>query len=283
MYTLSNAELSVSILDPVADVARLGSRYCTGGYIWQVNDAHKGELLSGPEFPKEPNTFDGQGMPDMFQRPLGTEGVPVGGEVGCVGVGRVRRTSPIEPFDVRHNREVIEFVDWEVTPAAAVITMRTQATFREWAYRLERAVSLQGRLIHSRTDIQNVGQIPLPVRWFAHPFFPLTDDNVLCRFSIPVGMPANPGYFLSPESYVVRHADHNWQRGWYQPLEYEKTAGSLNAVEKHPKTGQVSVATDFMPTFLPIWGNDRTFSFEPYFEKELAPGEGAAWSIQYGF
>ncbi len=147
MYTLSNAQLSVSILDPVADAARLGSRYCTGGYIWQVNDPQKGELLSGPEYPKEPNTFDGQGMPDMFHRPLGAEGVPVGGEVGCIGVGRVRRSSPIEPFDVRHNPQVIEFVRWEVIPVADAITMRTQAAFQEWAYRLERAVSLEGRQV----------------------------------------------------------------------------------------------------------------------------------------
>jgi hypothetical protein len=41
--------------------------------------------------------------------------------------------------------------------------------------------------------------------------------------------------------------------------------------------------TDFLPSFLPIWGNDRTFSFEPYFEKELAPGEGAEWNIEYRF
>ena len=42
-----------------------------------------------------------QGAPDMFHRALGAEDVEVGGEVGCIGVGRVRRTSPIEPFEWR--------------------------------------------------------------------------------------------------------------------------------------------------------------------------------------
>lgn len=283
MFTLTSTELSVSILDPVVDKARLGSRYCTGGYIWQVNDITKGELIAGPEFPKEPNTFDGQGMPDMFIRSLNGDIARVGDEVGCIGVGRVRRTSPAEPFDVRHNREVIEFVPWEVVPTTDTITMRTQQTFQDWAYQLERKVSLQGRTIQSRTAIRSQGKAVLPVRWFAHPFFPITVDEVLCKFSIPVSMTENPGFFLNQEGFVTRKSAHYWQRGWYQVMEYDQAGSSLSVVEKHPKVGQVTTVTDFMPTFLPIWGNANTFSFEPYFERELAPGEEAAWSIEYHF
>lgn len=283
MYTLKNQALTVLILDPVADVAREGSRYCTGGYIWQVIDADKGELLSGPEYPKEPNTFDGQGMPDMFHMPLGAEGVPVGGEVGCIGVGRVRRTSPLEPFDVRVNREVIEFVQWDVVQADGSITMRTQHTFKGWTYKLERSVRLEGRNVHSRTQIESLGEAVLPVRWFAHPFFPITEDNVMCQFGFPASMEENPGYYFNDDKFVVRKADHNWKRGWYQVMEYDKNGPAFTAVQKHPKVGKVTVVTDFTPTFLPIWGNDRTFSFEPYFERQLATGECAAWSIEYRF
>jgi hypothetical protein len=283
MYTLKNTHISVSILDPVTDQARLGSRYCTGGYIWQVTDARQGELLTGPEYPQEPNTFDGQGMPDMFHRPLGAEGVALGGEVGCIGVGRVRRTSPVEPFDVRHNREVIEFVRWEVGAGEDQVEMATEAAFRNWAYRLKRTVTLNGRTLASSTAIRNLGDAALPVRWFPHPFFPLTPDEILCRFSIPVSMPENPGYFVNPEGYITRKKEHDWRRGWFQPVDYQKADSSLTTVEKHPKVGQVTVVTDYLPSFLPIWGNDRTFSFEPYTERELAGGEEAAWSIEYTF
>jgi hypothetical protein len=284
MYTLASQSLIVSILDPLADRARLGSRYCTGGYIWQVSDVEKGELIAGPEYPKEPNTFDGQGLPDMFHRPLlPAEGVPVGGMVACIGVGLVRRTSPVEPFEVRHNPEVEAFVDWDVEAGGDTITMRTSHSFHGWAYQLEREVSLRERTIHSRTAIRSTGVDPLPVRWFAHPFFPLTEDNVLCRFSLPVSMPENPGYSLNSQGFITRKADHDWQRGWYQPLDYEKTPAGITVVEKHPKIGQVTTVTDFCPTFLPIWGNHRTFSFEPYFERELASGDGAEWSIEYTF
>jgi hypothetical protein len=100
---------------------------------------------------------------------------------------------------------------------------------------------------------------------------------------MPVSMADNPGYFFDSQAYVVRKADHNWQQGWYQPLDYEKTGSGISVVQKHPLVGEVRVETDFMPSFLPIWGNARTFSFEPYFEKRLAADEGAIWQISYTF
>lgn len=283
MYALSNSELTVFILDPVADTARLGSRYCTGGYIWQVTDSKQGELLSGPEYPKKPNTFDGQGAPDFFIRTLGAEDAPLGGEVGVIGVGRVRRSSPVEPFDVRHNREVIEFVQWEVICAQNSVTMRTRGAFREWAYTLERVVSLERRTLHSVTSIHNTGLVLLPVRWFAHPFFPLTADGVLCRFSLPFRLDENPGYRVNAEGFVARQPEHDWSTGWYQPVDYVQDGAPLTVIQKHDRVGQVTAVTDFAPCFLPIWGNDRTFSFEPYFEREFAPGQSATWGIQYTF
>ena len=66
MHTLENEELSVSILDPLADHERFGTRYCTGGYIFQVKNSRLGNLLSGPTYPDDFNVFDGQGIPDSF-------------------------------------------------------------------------------------------------------------------------------------------------------------------------------------------------------------------------
>ena len=66
MYSLKNESLEVSILDPLADQQRFGTRYCTGGYIFQVVDPKLGDLLSGPTYPDSFNVFDGQGIPDAF-------------------------------------------------------------------------------------------------------------------------------------------------------------------------------------------------------------------------
>lgn len=285
MYTLRNDQLSVSILDPAADQKRLGSRYCTGGYIYQVSDPLRGELLSGPHYPDpEPNVFDGQGAPDMFFTPLLPGEVPLGGEVGCIGVGRVRRTSPREPFDVRFNPEVVEFLPWQVDLEGGELTMKTEQTFHDWAYTLSRQVSLRGRTVLSRTALASHGKAALPVKWFAHPFFPLTPDNVLCRFSIPLEMPETPGYFFNADGFVCRRPEFDWTKGGcYLPFAVKAAGPGIQVIEKHPLAGEVKAETDFMPGFLPVWGNDKTFSFEPYFIRDLAQGEAAVWSIAYTF
>jgi hypothetical protein len=285
MYTLKNAQLGVSLLDPITDQKRLGSRYCTGGYIYQVTDAEKGELLAGPHYPApDPNVFDGQGAPDMFQTALMPGEVAVGGTVGCIGVGLVRRSSSHEPFDVRFNPEVIEFLTWEVNQIPDSIRMTTRQTFRDWAYNLTRTVTLEGRKVVSKTAITSQGTADLPVRWFAHPFFPLTPDQVLCKFSLPLEMPENPGYYYNADGFICRKADFDWTRGgYYQPFHITAPGSGFKVVEKHPKVGQVTAETDFMPTFLPIWGNANTFSFEPYFIRSLGQGQSAEWSITYQF
>jgi hypothetical protein len=282
MYTLANGELTVAILDPVADRDRCGSRYIVGGYIFQITDASQGELLSGPEYPNpRPNLFDGQGAPDHFVTVLGE--APVGGEVAGIGVGRIRRTSDQEPFSVRHNPEVAHFLPWEVSQQNDNITMQTEDQFKDWAYHLTRTVRLHERTVQVQTAIENRGTTTLPIRWYAHPFFPLTPDRVYCKMSPVVTMPENPGYFLNEEGFICQKPDYEWEKGHFQLLDFDKSGESMTFTQRHPLVGEVTAATDFMPDWLPIWSNHRTFSFEPYYIRELAPGEAAAWSIAYHF
>jgi len=289
MYTLENAALAVSILDPVADQVRLGSRYCVGGYIYQVTDPEHGDLLTGPQYPDPyPDTFDGQGAPDMFSTALGTkeagaEEIPVGQDVGVIGVGLVRRTSPLTPFSVRHNPEVTAFLPWQVEADKTTITMRTDQSFQDWSYALTRRVALEGRTIHSTTEITSTGKAILPVRWFAHPFFPLTADRIYSRFSLPVSMPENEGYFLNSEGFICQKPEHDWGRGAYQALTYNKPTSGITITQKHPDVGEVLTTTDFAPDFLPVWSNANTFSFEPYFDTKLGQNESTAWRISYQF
>lgn len=284
MYTISNDQLSISILDPKTDLERCGSRYCVGGYIYQITDAQQGKLLSGPQYPDPyPDVFDGQGAPDMFFTPLGAEDAAVGDAVGVIGVGTVRRTSDIEPFSVRHNPEVINFLPWSVSESESSITMETEGSFGEWAYRLRRTVTLAGRTIRSETAIESTGAATLPVRWFPHPFYPPTEDGAQCRFSIPVTVPENDAYFVNEDGFICEQPDFNWQRGSFLALEFEQTEEQVTIEQRHPILGTVRAVTDYAYDFLPIWGNANTFSFEPYFNAALETGESAGWSILYEF
>jgi len=203
MFTLKNDSLYVSVLDPVADRGRLGSRYCTGCYIWQVTDMRLGELLSGPAYPDPaPPVFDGQGAPDAFERALGHESARVGDEVLVIGVGKVLRSSGITPFHSRHNPQVTCFCEWNIIQGSDSITMRTSQEFGEWSFNIIRSLILKDRILRLVSMIESSGNTEIPIRWFAHPFFPHTESMRCCSFSLPVKLPGNPGFMLDSEGFV---------------------------------------------------------------------------------
>ena len=113
MFTIGNDSLSVTLLDPVADRDRFGTRYCTGGYIFQIKDSTKGDLLSGPTFPDSFNVYDGQGIPDAFnQAPLRPRGKP-GPEALVLGIGLC---------DLAQDR-VLEFCHWDSSPKSVLVEL----------------------------------------------------------------------------------------------------------------------------------------------------------------
>lgn len=271
MYTLGNDKLTVEILDPAADQARFGTRYCTGGYIFQITDVARGPLLTGPTYPASFNWFDGQGIPDSFNlRPLRD---PAAAEPLALVVG-------VGVCDLRQNT-VVEFCRWEVAAESSAIRMQTAHAFAGYALDLERTLTLSGRTVRSTTRVHNTGKQALPLAWFPHPFYPQPDGAELCRLSIPVTMSENAGYELAPSGFISRTAQPD-QRGFYQALDHAAHS-PLVVLQRHPVLGLVGATTSYVPCFFPIWGNQHTFSWEPFFERTLAAGQEATWWIEYDF
>lgn len=283
MYELTNNELTVQILDPYTDSKYLGSRYCVGGYVWQVIDPKHGKLLSGPQYPNpEPDTFHGQGAPDMFLKTLGGELSAVGEHVGVIGVGNILRTTA-EPFHVATNRNVVAPIEWKIERAASRLQMGGEHSHRNWSYSLSRDVSLTNRAVRITTALLNQGPAMLPLCAFAHPFFPPTRANRQCKLSLPVMPFENPGLVLDSEGWISRKPDHDWVNGAYQILDYEATGDGMTITQKHDAVGQVVTVLDFLPNRVAIWGNDRTSSFEPFIERDMAPATTVEWSVEYRF
>ena len=275
MLTLKNESLAVSVLDPIADSGRLGTRYCTGGFIFQIEDAARGILLSGPTFPDSYNLFDGQGAPDAFQPHLVVEQDPSGKPSLVLGIG----IGLIDPAaDQRRDR-----CTWDIGGGAGTLIFRTTQSAGPWSLKLERRLVLRGRTLRSQTALANTGSRHIPFQWYPHPFFPLYPGGECCRVSVPVTLPENPGYELSENGFLVIK-DLPWT-GTRNHLQLLGLAGDrpVSFLQKHPVTSLASAVCDYVPSRLPVWGNAHTFSFEPFYERNLSPQEEARWSITYDF
>jgi hypothetical protein len=274
MFTLSNDQLAVTLLDPNNDRDKLGARYCAGGYIFQVTDNTLGALLSGPTYPNSFNTFDGQGIPDAFNlSPLRAVGEP--SEALIIGVG----VCDLDPNYTRNG--VKSFNDWACDAGETHIRMTTRQSYHDWSLNLDRVVRLHGRTVRSEITLANEGRAPIQMRWFPHPFYPHSGD-ALCKVNIPLGPIASEGYALSEDGWIHRK---NWPWpgiGHYLPLPHAAQA-PLVIQQRHPMLSIVTATCSYVPDFFPIWGNANTFSWEPFFERTVAPGQELSWWIDYDF
>jgi hypothetical protein len=236
-----------------------------------VSDAVHGPLLTGPTYPESFNTYDGQGIPDAFNLSPLREPASKELEVLIIGVGLCDLAAD----------QVLDFSPWEVEQKGARLRMKTAQGYQRYGLELERVITLEGRTVRTSIHVANTGAISLPLRWFPHPFFPQPPSGELCRFNIPVSFPDNPGYYRADSGFIHRKAEPD-QVGFYLPFDHEAHA-PLVVVQRHPALGLVAATFSYTPCFFPIWGNHNTFSWEPFLERSVAPGQSTQWSVSFDF
>jgi len=279
-----SAPLSLDLIDPndAGDQSLLGSRYCAGGYVWQVYDGGGNPLLSGPHYPNpKPPVFDGQGIPDMFETPLGGEDGAVGDQVCVIGVGLVEKSSGIVPFHPRNNPHVTQFCKWHVDKGRDWAIMNTAQSFGDRSITLRKEVRLDGNRVAFVNTVSNVGKEAVNLRWFAHPFFPIDDDFVCGKISPMASMPDNAGYEANGDGEIRMKPGYLWERGLFQVLYVPLTKLRFNV--PHYLVGSIVLETDYDVVRCAIWGNSRTFSFEPFTQRAVGVGEEASWGIGVEF
>jgi hypothetical protein len=281
VHQLKNATLRVDVLDPVAEASRLGPRFCWGGYVWQVHDVDAGPLLRGPHWPaEEPPPFDGQGLPESFRhRTLDGRRLTWRGDQGvALGAGELRADAANGAVSVTKP------CTWQLTPFADRLIFSTQHEAAGFSYELARTVELAGRELRSHTKLTNRAEERLTLEWFAHPFF--APGPELARAELPAGttIADNPGFALAARALTQKRAFVRQNDGHMDRVKLpdgERVVATL----PHPNAQIASIRfeTSFVPTTCVIWGNDRTFSIEPYLTLDLAPGEAKEWSVSYRF
>lgn len=281
MLTIRNESLEACVLDPVADRARMGGRYCWGGYCNRIRDAEGRELMSGPEFPELPSAFNGEGIPEVFrfenkveQSFLTFDESGHGLIIGC-GLAHI----DLEKWSSMG--EVTEPCEWQIEHEDARIRMRTQHAYSNWSYRLTRVLRLEGRTLYSETVLENTGKA-FTLQWYAHPFFPLIDGLCACRFAVKTAVCEETGYCCREDGWIEMRTGYDWQKGCFEWLRREP-GRKLDAEIRHPLCGSVRMRGDFPVDTMPVWANAHTLSIEPYLKKKMAAGERYSWSLKYEF
>lgn len=293
MITIKNNFLTAELLDPVGDFEKTGSRYCVGGYVWQIYDKIGRSLLSGPKFPDNfPPVFDGQGMPEAFEIPLGGGDCAVGENVCVIGVGLVEKSSDVEPFHPRNNPNVVLYCGWDVERGDDFVVMTTQQIFEDKSIILRREVRLVDSCIKSISTINNVGDTDVRIRHFAHPFFPLNKkfscgkidlikNNTLSYQDKNIKLSDNAGYEIDDGGVIFMKRDYPWERGLFQLIDVPNE--KLQFTVAHPIADNIVMQTNFNVVRCPIWANANTFSFEPFFDCVAGIGKNISWGIEYLF
>eukprot|EP01051_Picozoa_sp_SAG22_P013493 SAG22_NODE_1517_length_4241_cov_6.138098_2_plen_284_part_00 len=226
----------------------------------------------------------GEGLPDSFShRPLQDPALPDGAALG-VGVGLK---------DAAELNTVLEPCSWTVAelpvlPGAAggpALKFTTEQQHGSFRLALERTVSLIGRTVRVETVLRNRGGLRIPIVWHPHPFYPWPHTPALMKANMALSVRdgAPTGFGVDDAGYICRkfvwtESDDPCAMGYLQHADER-----LMLVQNHPVVGMVAARTSYVPTFFPIWGNSRTFSWEPYFERTVTMGDEEHWSIDYEF
>jgi hypothetical protein len=271
MYCLSNKHLRVELLDPVGDQHRFGTRYCCGGYIFQVHDAQRGPLLSGPTYPESFNTFDGQGIPDTFNHiPLRDKN---GGDdsVLILGIGICNLVRD----------EVTQFIPWKVEKQEKEITFTARHVYGPYDIELIRTVKLENRSVLSKTTVCNHSSAFVPISWYPHPFFPQPIEDELCCLNLEIKPFEHKAYHQGSNGFLMRRLPPKTP-GYFMALDHGFDR-QLYALQRHDVVGMVGIRGDYIPAGFPIWGNEKTFSIEPYVERTVFSEMVTSWQIAYDF
>ena len=283
MIALTNDSLEVQLLHPIHDREKLGTRFCTGCYVYQINDSVHGPLLSGPEYPSPtPSVINGQGLPEVFQHTLFHDPHEVPEQKLIIGVGLVENSPGLQNRQSHFTSRVEQYCDWHIEGKPDTIVMETHQESEDWGLDIKRTIQLTDRTVRLSTSIRNTLSSPLPVRWFAHPFFPVPPGGQCCSIEGVTELEPNAPFLVDAEQWVMMHPGYRWREGYF--LETHGADGiQLRALQHHPHVTRIRLTGDFPLMKIALWANDRTFSIEPFISATLQTGEELEWSMRYTF
>ena len=276
LLVLARGPWRAAVFDPRSSPAALGARYVHGGYVQSL--WHGDRCLTARANDRW-DPYVGEGLPEVFELPLGFAAAAEGEPYLRIGAGRLIRTGrgasagglPATP------------VAWEVVDhSAAAVTMACRDAIEQGGkaigYELVRSVCIEDDGLSSTTRLTLHVPWSHPMGWFAHPFFAQTAGDAT-GFALPGGAEVLSG--LRKDGPLWRlPADGGL--GNVVGLWGSREAIGL-ALDPALGGGRVELTLDRPLDHLVVYASRRAASPEPQLARAFKDGETASWTLRYRF
>ncbi len=276
-FDLVHGAWTARVFDPRPDPHALGARYVHGGYVSELR--HRDRVLSArPQATWDP--YVGEGLPEVFEGPLGFHACAEGEPFLRIGAGRLARHGDGWP---QARGPLVGTVDWlfEVgtNHLRASCSDRLVIAGKPYGYALVRELHLNDQGLTSRTELRLEVPWSHPVIWFAHPFFAQADGTGISQ-EFPATAPLPKGFSRDDEGRL-----HAGSTGGFSAV--TGVWGTTDPVRLHldPRQGggRLDLHLDRPLDKLVIYATQRAYSVEPYLARAWQDGETAAWTLDYRF
>jgi len=275
VFSLRYGAYEADILDPRADPQALGARFVHGGYVASVK--REGLELTAQPHPAW-SAYEGCGLPEVFEWPLGLSFARPGEELLRVGAGRC--LCPEGPGIPGSHVALSSSLMWrleEETEQTLQMSCSDEMSYgnQRIAYQLIRRVQLQEDGLDSRTELQLEVPWNLPVAWFAHPYVPQPSGEAT-TFVFPQGA-SDPHRDVSLErfSFAAEGGLQNvvglWGANEAIRMELDELAGG----------GCLDLQLDRPLDHVVLFATRQAASPEPQLCRAWKNGERSAWTLRY--
>ncbi len=171
---LKNDALEIAFIVGDED-EHFGTRYNHLGYIKRIKFKGK-DILSSPK--KVFDSFNGEGFPDEFEKPIRYAEAAVGEHFVKFGVGEEEKLSnnPYTNWDLHPIKKKLNV---DVHGTEKEISFFTEERGKYCSYRYTKTIILTEDGFTVRHDIENIGDSEIDTMWYSHCFFSTEGENAI--------------------------------------------------------------------------------------------------------
>ncbi len=252
-----------------------GTRYNHLGYIKSVKLKGK-NILSSPK--KVFDSFNGEGFPDEFEKPIYYNEAKIGKTFVKFGVGEEKKLSnnPYTNWDLHPIKKKLNI---NVCGTENTISFFTEFKSEYCSYRYVKTISLTDDGFTVQHEIENIGEQEIDTMWYSHCFFSTKNEdtvilslpNVYTEFNnYQENNKGNGIYVFQAKEYDTNGKCFNWHN-----------ATQNNTYRLQLKNYLVEAVCDKANYEFQFYINDRIASPEPKIAINIPPHEDFSFSTIY--